>query len=102
MSEMRRLKGPECEKCGVVMGLVDAGRHSGRPFAVFECEFCRGTLSLGMLRRPGGRNVTLYNSVRCVCPNCGALNPPVVSTPAPKVRWHKCASCRHRFESAEI
>lgn len=102
---MLRSFGPECPKCGCPMALTDAGLHGGRPWAKFKCEFCSGEQMVGRVPPPKGTTVggpVAYQVVRCRCPYCQAVNPPVVSTPSTGVRWHKCDSCQKRFQSTEI
>jgi hypothetical protein len=94
--------GPDCPKCGCPMSLIDAGSHAARPWAAFGCDFCKHRQDIG--RRPlanGQGGVVVYNTLRCKCPKCAAKNPPVTSTSG-AMRWHKCAKCRHPFQSMEV
>jgi hypothetical protein len=96
-----RSNGPECPRCGCPTTLREAGSFGGRPWSIFECDFCGNAIEIGRspIRGPVVNNV-IYKTVRCVCPACGAKNPPVVNTNG-KVRWHKCVKCAQTFKSVE-
>jgi hypothetical protein len=101
---LTRDQGPECPTCGCPTSLKDAGVFGGRPYSVFGCDFCGGEVTIGRPPAVGKTPIggVPYNVVRCRCPECGAINPPVVSTPSETVRRHKCSRCGTSFKSEEV
>lgn len=102
MTTLTRSSGPDCPRCGCNgAALVEAGVHGARPWARFDCPFCRHSWTLGS-RPVEGRvvNGVKYNTTRCVCPHCSAKNPPVVNTSG-RVRYHSCTACGQPFKSVE-
>lgn len=91
---------PACPKCGCnATKLVGAGERFGRPWARFECDFCRYAFTFGQKPNTDGLvNGVVFRPIRC--PKCNSKDVVTTSTRG-KVRLHKCRSCTQAFKSVE-
>lgn len=98
--QLTKSNGPDCPGCGCnATTLIGAGERFGRPWARYKCQFCQKQFTNGANpATPEIVNGVTYETTRCKCPKCEAVNPPVTSTRG-RIRYHKCENCGQLFKS---
>ena len=96
---------PECPACGCRQSkLVCRLTRWGIAYTQRRCAHCGKVFTAP----DSVENLTIrYNKVRCRCPRCGAVNPPVTSKKGRLgggksiFRQHRCEQCGATFQSVQ-